>query len=289
MLAALPRGAGIERRERIVDYEIVELAALLREGNPQRLTAEQVLVEYWSRITRFNGPQETYGDNGKYNAFVRLEDFSTLLEQARLADQWLTTPDDQRGPAPPLCGIPFGIKDSFAIQGLESKNGTQAFSGNLALRDATCVARLRAQGALIIGHTICSELSTHGRPVCRERVGPDTYAGRVQSGLGVAPIARLCAAALGEETAGSIIIPAAANGASAIKPSLGLVSGAGVMPLRSGWDVVGPMARSIRDASLILSIIAGPDGENDPQSLSAPSVGEQLSITPTPVLFLCKG
>ncbi|RMU68013.1 Amidase [Pseudomonas syringae pv. aptata] len=161
LLAALPRGAGIERRERIVDYEIVELAALLREGNPQRLTAEQVLVEYWSRITRFNGPQETYGDNGKYNAFVRLEDFSTLLEQARLADQWLTTPDDQRGPAPPLCGIPFGIKDSFAIQGLESKNGTQAFSGNLALRDATCVARLRAQGALIIGHTICSELSTH--------------------------------------------------------------------------------------------------------------------------------
>ncbi|PYD83835.1 amidase, partial [Pseudomonas syringae pv. pisi] len=55
LLAALPRGAGIERRERIVDYEIVELAALLREGNPQRLTAEQVLVEYWSRITRFNG------------------------------------------------------------------------------------------------------------------------------------------------------------------------------------------------------------------------------------------
>lgn len=283
LLAALPRGAGIERRERIVDYDIVELAALLREGNPQRLTAEQVLVEYWSRITRFNGPQETYGDNGKYNAFVRLEDFSTLLEQARLADQWLTTPDDQRGPAPPLCGIPFGIKDSFAIQGLESKNGTQAFSGNLALRDATCVARLRAQGALIIGHTICSELSTHTvGQFAGNAWDPIRTPGGSSQGSGVAPIARLCAAALGEETAGSIIIPAAANGASAIKPSLGLVSGAGVMPLRSGWDVVGPMARSIRDASLILSIIAGPDGENDPQSLSAPSIGEQLSITPTP-------
>ncbi|MCF5822943.1 amidase family protein, partial [Pseudomonas syringae] len=151
LLAALPCGASIERRERIVDYDIVELAALLREDNPQRLTAEQVFIEYWSRITQLNGPEEIYGDNGKYNAFVRLEHFSALLEQARLADRWLTSQDDERGPAPPLCGIPFGIKDSFAIKGLESKNGTQAFSGNLALRDATCVARLRAQGALIIG------------------------------------------------------------------------------------------------------------------------------------------
>ncbi|MCF5502287.1 amidase [Pseudomonas syringae] len=283
LLAALPCGASIERRERIVDYDIVELAALLREDNPQRLTAEQVFIEYWSRITQLNGPEEIYGDNGKYNAFVRLEHFSALLEQARLADRWLTSQDDERGPAPPLCGIPFGIKDSFAIKGLESKNGTQAFSGNLALRDATCVARLRAQGALIIGHTICSELSTHTvGQFAGNAWDPTRTPGGSSQGSGVAPVARLCAAALGEETAGSIIIPAAANGASAIKPSLGLVSGAGVMPLRTGWDVVGPMARSIRDASLILSIIAGPDGENDPQSLSAPSIGEQLSITPTP-------
>ncbi|WP_229631247.1 amidase [Pseudomonas syringae] len=283
LLAALPCSASIERRERIVDYDIVELAALLREDNPQGLTAEQVFVEYWSRITQLNGPEEIYGDNGKYNAFVRLEHFSALLEQARLADRWLTSQDDERGPAPPLCGIPFGIKDSFAIQGLESKNGTQAFSGNLALRDATCVARLRAQGALIIGHTICSELSTHTvGQFAGNAWDPTRTPGGSSQGSGVAPVARLCAAALGEETAGSIIIPAAANGASVIKPSLGLVSGAGVMPLRTGWDVVGPMARSIRDASLILSIIAGPDGENDPQSLSAPSIGEQLSITPTP-------
>ncbi|MCQ3008750.1 amidase family protein, partial [Pseudomonas savastanoi] len=138
LLAALPHGASIEKRERIVDYDIVELAALLREGNPEKLTSEQLFMAYWNRILQFNGPEETYGNNGKYNAFVRLEDFSTLLKQAILADQWLTTPDDERGPAPPLCGIPFGIKDSFALQGLESKNGTQAFSGNLALRDATC-------------------------------------------------------------------------------------------------------------------------------------------------------
>ncbi|KPB53733.1 putative amidase [Pseudomonas amygdali pv. myricae] len=244
LLAALPHGASIEKRERIVDYDIVELAALLREGNPEKLTSEQLFMAYWNRILQFNGPEETYGNNGKYNAFVRLEDFSTLLKQAILADQWLTTPDDERGPAPPLCGIPFGIKDSFALQGLESKNGTQAFSGNLALRDATCVARLRAQGAIIIGHTICSELSTHTvGQFAGNAWDPTRTPGGSSQGSGVAPVARLCAAALGEETAGSIIIPAAANGASAIKPSLGLVSGAGVMPLRSGWDVVGPIDR----------------------------------------------
>ncbi|WP_240998312.1 amidase family protein, partial [Pseudomonas viridiflava] len=98
---------------------------------------------------------------------------------------------------------------------------------------------------IILGHTICSELSTH---TVGQFAGyawdPERVPGGSSQGSGVAPMARLCAAALGEETAGSIIIPAAANGASAIKPSLGLVSGAGVMPLRTGWDVVGPMARS---------------------------------------------
>ncbi|MEE4667651.1 amidase [Pseudomonas alliivorans] len=282
LLADLPKGSSIPPRERIVDYEVVELAALLREGNSQRLTAEQVLLSCLERIDRLNGPTEVYGDNGFYNAFVRLEERSTLLEQARLADLWLRNPDDERGPAPPLCGIPVGIKDSIAIQGLESKNGTHAFTTNLAVRDATCTLRLRKQGAIILGHTICSELSTHTiGQFAGNAWDPERVPGGSSQGSGVAPMARLCAAALGEETAGSIIIPAAANGASAIKPSLGLVSGAGVMPLRTGWDVVGPMARSMRDASLLLSILAGTDAENDPQSLSAPSLGRDLPIKPS--------
>lgn len=282
LLADLPKGSSVPQRERIVDYEVVELAALFREGNPQRLTAEQVLLAYLQRIDRLNGPTEVYGDNGFYNAFVRLEARPTLVQQARLADLWLTSTDDERGPAPPLCGIPIGIKDSIAIQGLESKNGTQAFTTNLAARDATCTLRLRKQGAIILGHTICSELSTHTvGQFAGNAWDPERVPGGSSQGSGVAPMARLCAAALGEETAGSIIIPAAANGASAIKPSLGLVSGAGVMPLRTGWDVVGPMARSMRDASLLLSILAGTDAENDPQSLSAPSLGGDLPIKPS--------
>lgn len=283
LLADLPAVADIPERERIVDYEIVEMAALLREDllSPRRLTSLEILYAYMDRIFLLNGPVETYAHNGYYNAFVRTVHLDELTTQATAADMWLQTPNDERGPAPPLCGIPLGIKDSIAIKGLPSKNGTHAFDTNQALQDATCVAKLRAQGAVLVGHTICSDYS--GDVIGQFAVNawdPERPPGGSSQGSAVAPAARLIAAALGEETAGSIIIPAAANGISAIKPSLGLVSGAGVMPLRTGWDVVGPMARSVRDASLILSIIAGSDPDNDPQTLSAPSIASKLPIKP---------
>lgn len=283
LLAALPRGADITRRVRIVDYEVVEMAALFREGNPDKLTSEAVLTAYLDRISALNGPFETYANNGYYNAFARLADISELMAQARQADLWLQNPDDERGPAPPLCGIPIAVKDSIGIQGLATKNGTQTFSANRALRDATCVARLRAQGAVIVGHTMCSEYS--GDVVGQFAVNawdPARPPGGSSQGSAVAPAARLIAATLGEETAGSMIIPASANGISAIKPSLGVVPGSGVMPLRTGWDVVGPMARSMRDASLMLSLIAGSDAQNDPQTVSAPGLAKQLPISARP-------
>jgi Asp-tRNA(Asn)/Glu-tRNA(Gln) amidotransferase A subunit family amidase len=283
LLAALPRGSAVPIQDRIVDYEAVEMAALFREGNPEKLTSEEVLLAYLDRISALNGPFETYANNGYYNAFVRLADIPDLLAQARQADLWLQNPNDERGPAPPLCGIPIGIKESIAVNGLPSKNGTQAFSNNLALQDATCVARLRAQGAIVVGHTTCSEYS--GDVVGQFSLNawdPARPPGGSSQGSAVATAARLIAVTLGEETAGSIIIPAAANGACAIKPSLGLVPGAGVMPLRTGWDVVGPIARSMRDASLMLSLIAGSDGQSDPQTLSAPPLAAMLPISSRP-------
>ncbi|MEA9994706.1 amidase [Pseudomonas sp. 10B1] len=279
LLAALPPRSSIPLRDRIVDYEIAEMATLFRS---HELTSHDITVAYLQRIDQLNGPFETYSANGGYNAFVRI-DRQQALAQAREADLWLQNPNDERGVAPPLCGIPMGLKDSIGIKGRESKNGTQAYNTNFALEDATCVGRLRAQGAVLIGHTICSE---HSGDVVGQFAGnawdPERPPGGSSQGSAVAPIARLVAAALGEETAGSIIIPAAVNGVSAIKPSLGLVSGAGVMPLRTGFDIVGPMARSMRDASLILSVIAGVDQLNDPQTLSAPIPPIQLPISSRP-------
>jgi Asp-tRNA(Asn)/Glu-tRNA(Gln) amidotransferase A subunit family amidase len=278
LLAALPDGSSIVKRGRIVDYEVIEMAALLRSGD---LTSIEITVAYLNRIDLFNGTFETYDENGGYNAFVRI-DAQQALMQAQLADLWLQNPNDERGPAPPLCGIPLGAKDSIAIEGRKSTNGSEAFSLNLALKDATCVAKLRAQGAVLLGHTTCSAHSgiTTGT-FAGNAWDPDRIPGGSSQGSGVAPIARLAAAALGEETGGSLIIPTAANGASGIKPSLGLVSVAGLMPGQNGLDVIGPIGRSMRDASLLLSIISGTDQVNDPHTLSVPIPLPALPITPS--------
>ncbi|MDW5328952.1 amidase [Plantactinospora sp. KLBMP9567] len=265
LLDELPSAGQIPRRTRIVDYEIAELIVLLRA---RRLSAVELTRAYLERIDRLNGPFETYGDNGGYNAFVRI-DRAGALAQAAAADKRL-----RKGPSwavPPLCGIPFGIKDSVGIRGLEAKNGTHAYSGNLAYRDSTVVARLREQGAVIIGHTVASAFSgSIAGTFAGNAWNPRFVPGGSSQGSGVATAARLAAATIGEETGGSIMMPAAANGASAIKPSLGLVSTAGVMPLSPGYDVLGPIARSVRDASLVLTAILGPDPAPDPLTLAAP-------------------
>lgn len=277
LLACLPARSSFKLRNRIVDYEIVEMAVLFRTNE---LTAEQVTIAYLAQIYNHNGPFEVYDDNGGFNAFVRI-DAQEALTQSRWADQWLSNPDDPRGPAPVMCGIALGAKDVIAIHGRESKNGTHAFDTNVALRDATIVARLREQGAVLIGHTICSEFSGSVDGDFGANAWDQTRVpGGSSSGSGIAPVARLCAGALAEETGGSLIIPAAANGASGIKPSLGLASTAGLMPLTMGWDVPGTIARSVRDASLILSIISGLDPVNDPLTLSAPIPALELPCAP---------
>lgn len=269
----------IKPQARLVDYSLVEMAALLRTGE---LTSQQITLAYLERIDQLNGPLETYNDNGGYNAFVRI-DREQALAQSQDADAWINNPDDPRGIAPMLCGIPVGVKDSIGIVGLESKNGAPEFSTNFALRDATAVARLRAAGAVVLGHTICSRFSgsTVGDFGCNAW-DVDKVPGGSSSGSAIAPIARLCVATVGEETGGSMIIPAAANGASAIKPSLGYVSTGGVMPLRIGWDVVGPMARSVQDAAHLLAAIQGPDPIGDPQTLYTPLPFPQMPTTPRP-------
>lgn len=275
LLASLPLRSEIRLRERVVDYEVVEMAVLFRTGE---LTSLAVTDAYLDRIETLNGDFEIYDENGGYNAFVRIDKEQARI-QAGLADTWLKNPADERGPAPPLCGIPMGVKDSIGIEGRESKNGTHSLSGNRALQDATCVAKLRAQGAVLVGHHTCSAWSGDiNGTFAGNAWDPARICGGSSQGSGVAPVARLIAASLGEETGGSLIIPLAANGASGIKPSLGLVSVAGLMPLRNGLDVIGPAARSIRDASLVLSIISGIDQLNDPHTLAAPIPLPELPI-----------
>lgn len=265
---ALPQANSIPYRPRIVDYEIFELAAMLRAG---KLSSVDLTRAYLDRIAKFNGPFETYANNGLYNAFVRI-DADAALAAAKAADKRLDGARRHGDNVPLLCGIPMGIKDSVGIKGMNTQDGSPTFAGNLALQDATAVARLRAAGVVLLGNTICSAFSGSITGTFAGNAWNPAYVpGGSSQGSGVAPIARLAAACIGEETGGSIVMPSAANGASGIKPSLGTVSIAGLMPLSPGYDVLGPISRSGRDSALILSAILGPDGVNDPQTLSAPT------------------
>jgi Asp-tRNA(Asn)/Glu-tRNA(Gln) amidotransferase A subunit family amidase len=132
-----------------------------------------------------------------------------------------------------------------------------------------------------LGITVCSAYSgTIAGTFAGNAWKLDYVPGGSSQGSGVAPIARLAAACLGEETGGSIIFPAACNGASAIKPSLGLGSTAGVMPLSPSYDVIGPICRSGRDAALIMNSILGPDPDGDPQTTFAPIPFPEIPMVP---------
>ena len=277
-LAFVPPGE-VPHRARLVDYEIVELAALLRAG---KTSSVEVTQAYLDRIAKFNGPFEVYGNNGLYNAFVRIDEAGALAA-AKAADQRLAGFRSRGDVVSPLCGIPMGIKDSVGIKGLMAGDGSPAFTGNVALRDATTVARLRAAGVVLLGSTVCSAFSgSITGTFAGNAWNWDYVPGGSSQGSGVAPVARLAAACLGEETGGSIMCPSAANGASGIKPSLGTVSVAGLMPLSPGYDVLGPISRTARDSALILGTILGPDAVNDPQTLSAPNPFPAIPVNPRP-------
>lgn len=277
--SVLPALSSIPARRRLVDYEVVELTAMLRA---RKTSSVELTQAYLDRISTLNGPFETYADTGYYNAFVRIN-ADAALAAAKAADQALSAAR-QGGPAVSLlCGIPMGIKDSVGIKGFSTQDGSPAFAGNIALQDATIVGKLRAAGVVLIGDTICSAFSGSITGTFAGNAWNVLYVpGGSSQGSGVAPIARLAAACIGEETGGSIIMPSAANGASGIKPSLGTVSIAGLMPLSPGYDVLGPISRSARDSALILSTILGPDPFNDPQTLSAPDPFPQIPMTARP-------
>jgi Asp-tRNA(Asn)/Glu-tRNA(Gln) amidotransferase A subunit family amidase len=278
----LPSVASVQAKlaagSRVVDLEIMELAALLQAGE---LTSVALTQAYLDRIDALNGPFEYYAsDSPGYNAFVRI-DRPGALAAASAADARLSAARSGGAAAPYLCGIPIGVKDSIALKGRPVQNGTDAFKGNVGLQDATAMGRLRAQGVVFLGHTIASPFSGSTSGSFAGNAWDKRYIpGGSSQGSGVAPVARLAAGAIAEETGGSIMFPSAANGGSGIKPSLGLTSIAGVMPLRPGVDVLGPISRSVRDSALLLNAMIGADA-NDPSTQAAPMPAQALPVAPS--------
>jgi len=169
----------------------------------------------------------------------------------------------------PLHGIPILVKDNIATADrMETTAGSLALVGRRPPADAALVARLRDEGALLLGKSNLSEWanfrstrSSSGWSArggqCRNPYATDRSPAGSSSGSGVAVAADLCAAAIGTETDGSIVSPSSASGIVGIKPTVGLVSTAGVIPISHTQDAPGPMARTVADAATVLAAMTG--------------------------------
>ena len=178
------------------------------------------------------------------------------------------------GPRGPLHGIPVLIKDNIATRDrMQTTAGSLALVGSVPPKDAFVAKKLREAGAVILGKTNLSEWanirSSHSTSGWSGRGGQthnpyvlDRNPCGSSSGSGAAVAANLCALAIGTETDGSIVCPANANGIVGIKPTLGLVSRAGIIPIAHSQDTAGPMARTVTDAAILLGALAGMDGDD---------------------------
>jgi len=170
----------------------------------------------------------------------------------------------------PLHGVPVAVKDLCYTKAAPTRGGLAVLRDFTPEFDATVVSKLEAAGAVLLGKLNLTEGAMVGYhrdfeiPV--NPWGERLWSGVSSSGSGVATAAGLCFASLGTDTGGSIRFPSMANGIVGLKPTYGRVSRYGVLPLAESLDHVGPMARSVADAAIVLEAIAGRDG-NDPTSL----------------------
>lgn len=181
----------------------------------------------------------------------------------------------------PLHGVPVAIKDIFEVAGVAMTAGMPLRAGIIAARTATVVRRLEAAGAVLLGTLKLSEGAFGDyRPagaIPRNPWGEALWPGASSGGSGVAVAAGLCFGSIATDTGGSIRMPSAACGTTGVKPGWGTVSRHGVFELAATLDHVGPIARSARDAAILLDVIAG-DDPDDPTSLAAPSAACAASL-----------
>ena len=189
----------------------------------------------------------------------------------------------------PLHGIPMLLKDNVdTADRMTTTAGSLALAGSIPAQDSTVAAKLRNAGAVFLGKANLSEWanfrSTHSTSGWSGRGGQarnpyvlDRNPCGSSSGSGGAVAANLCALAIGTETDGSIVCPSSANGIVGIKPTVGLVSRAGIIPIAHSQDTAGPMARTVRDAAIVLNAIAGVDPRDS--ATSSLRTREQIDYT----------
>src|SRR6516225_8905223 len=246
-----------------IDADGATIAALAGALATGQVTAQALTAFYLSRIERLDP---------LLHSVISISD--DALAQAQASDTARAS-----GAAPgPLAGIPVLVKDNIAARGLPATAGSPALA-SAESGDAFCVGRLRQAGAVILGKANLSEWanfrsshptsgwSTLGGQAANPHALDRNPSGS-SSGSGVAVAASLVPVAVGTETDGSIVCPASACGIVGLKPTLGLVSRSGIVPVALSQDTAGPMTRRVADAAALLSALAGPDPA-DPATTAA--------------------
>src|SRR3981081_4013120 len=244
---------------------LADLQSAMASG---RMTARSITQQYMDRIQALDRTGPTLRAILEINPDAL--SIADTLDRERKAGK-------VRGP---LHGIPILIKDNIdTADQMTTTAGSYALAGSIALQDATIAARLRAAGAILLGKTNLSEWanfrSTHSSSGWSGRGGQarnpyvlDRNPCGSSSGTGSAVSASMCALGIGTETDGSIVCPSSVNGIVGIKPTLGLVSRAGIIPIAHSQDTAGPMTRTLRGAAILLGVLAGVDPRDTATSSS---------------------
>ena len=183
-------------------------------------------------------------------------------------------------PRGPLHGVPIGLKDIYYTAGIPTRAGSEVYKDFVPDYDATALTLLKRAGAIMLGKAVTTEFACLDPSPTFNPWNRAHTPGGSSSGSAVAVAARMCPAALGSQTVGSVLRPAAYNGVVGFKPTFGRVSRYGVVPVSWNLDTVGWLARSVEDAALLLQVLAGPDAA-DPVSSRQP-VGDYLSAIAAP-------
>ena len=259
------------------DLEEATLADLQARMSAGKDTARSLVEKYTARIAQLDrqGPA--------LRSVIELNP-----DAITIADE-LDAERKQKGARGPLHGIPILIKDNIATADrMMTTAGSLALEGARPPRDAFIVSQLRAAGAVILGKTNLSEWanfrSTHSTSGWSARGGQtknpyalDRNPCGSSSGSGAAVAANLAAASIGTETDGSIVCPSHSNSLVGIKPTVGLVSRTGLVPISHSQDTAGPMARTVADAAAILNALDGVDGDDPATAAAAAHVARDYS------------
>ena len=250
---------------RLVEATVADMQRALQTG---LITSEQLVQMYLTRLA-------AYEDVGPaVNAFIY--ENPAALNEARQLDA-ARHPGRARSP---LYGIPVALKDIIDTQDMPTTGGSLTLAGSVPPNDAFITRKLREAGAIVLGKLTLTEfanfislnmptgysgLGLYGFNPYDPRVLPGgdgrpvLQTGGSSSGSGIAVNANLVAVAVGTETSGSILSPASANGVVGIKPTVGLVSRNGIIPITADQDTAGPLTRTVADAAILLGVLAGYD------------------------------